>query len=213
LAKRAPEECAMFKIITLFTLIFGPSTLCHAFSFKSGDLILLPLNCYSCEIIEQETQSSYSHSGVLIQEEGQWFVAEALLKVELTPLKIFLQRVRPGFKAGVFRPKKWINKRPKKLNQRLLKSFKQDFEGLPFDPLYLWDNFDTNGNEMLYCSEFLSKFLTPFLPLHFIPGPMDYRDRWEYWSRVYEGNVPQGRPGTNPGDIEHSVLFKFLGEI
>jgi hypothetical protein len=199
----------------IFSLVFNIlffSNLAHGANLRSGDLILISLNCRSCPKIESETGSPYSHSGLLIQENNQWVVLEALGTVKKTPLAKFKKYVRPGTKPHHYRLKEWKQKDPDR-NQKLLDRFQEDYEGKPFDGLYLWNNFDNDGNELLYCSEMITKLLNEFLNTKVPTEPMDFTENWDYWERVYNGNVPQGEPGNSPSTFAEPFLSDFLGEL
>lgn len=193
----------LLLILTLFFSAFKASA-----EIRPGDLILISLNCYSCPIIESETNSPYSHSGLLVQENGDWFVLEALAKVQKTPLAKFKQYVRPGTQPHYYRLKEWAFEDPTR-NQKLLLEFKNRFEGLPFDSLYLWDNYNSQNQELLYCSEMITKLLNQFLTNPIPTDPMDFTNNWEYWEKVYKGNVPQGEPGNSPATFaDPSLTFR-----
>ena len=128
------------KSFILVGLLFF-SSLSIATDLRSGDLIFLSLPCYTCRVIEQETQSQYSHVGVvLISPQGQTFVAEAWGKVKFTPLKDYLAKSRKGFSPGYYRVKSFAVSQNSLLRQRLWEDFKTKFEGLDYDGEFLWDD-------------------------------------------------------------------------
>ena len=48
-----------------------------AFELKVGDVLLQPLSCWSCSLIEAQEKSIYSHMGVVIENDPEVLVAEA----------------------------------------------------------------------------------------------------------------------------------------
>ena len=54
------------KNISLILVAFVLSLPLFALELKSGDLILISFNCYECRVIESETNSKFSHSGVIL---------------------------------------------------------------------------------------------------------------------------------------------------
>ena len=203
---------SIFFLFFLITNLGFFSSHAHGENLRTGDLILISLNCYSCPKIESETGSPYSHSGLLIQENNKWFVLEALGKVKKTPLATFKKYVRPGTKPHHYRLKEWSLEDPDR-NQNLVDRFEEAYEGQPFDPLYLWNNFDDQGSELLYCSEMITKLLNEFLNTKITTEPMDFTKNWAYWKQVYDGNVPQGKPGKSPSTYADPTHSSFLGDL
>lgn len=209
----------ILALISFFNLLFfftfnSSETFANAQyeDIRPGDFILISLNCYSCPIIEDETNSPYSHSGLIIEEVGKLYVLEALGKVQKTPFERFLKYRRPNTTADIFRPHEFQNEDPT-LNAKILKKFNHEFKGKPFDSFYLWDNFDQNGNELLYCSEMITKLINHFLSNDIPTDPMDFTKNWDYWDRFYQGNVPQGQPGNGPEVFSRASHTYFVKSI
>lgn len=89
------------------------------------------------------------------------------------------------------------------------------FIGCRYDSLYL------PGNREIYCSELVQmSFVDSNENLIFKPIPMTFRDASgripDYWTRFYARHgmpVPEGRDGTNPGEMSRRknvrILMKF----
>ncbi|MBT5095451.1 MAG: hypothetical protein HOM21_14470 [Halobacteriovoraceae bacterium] len=215
-------------IIVLFLALFSQSLFSQnlvsldpskSLEIRAGDVILLPLYCYTCEILESETGSPFSHSGVVLEDEsGDLVVAEALGDTHWVPLAEFLGRTEKEKMAGLYRPKEfhflWARDPEgfSKFKINLRRIFRTKYLGLGFDKKYLWDNYDSEGKELLYCSEFVSKFLNEFLTLEVEPAPMSFLKHWDYWVRYYGGvnEVPQGKLGNSPAYFSRSELFFFV---
>lgn len=203
------KYCFIFLI--LFPLIIKAQTKRTLSTFeevKSGDIILIALNCYSCSMIETEEGGDYSHSGVVIKVNNKLMVAQALGKVHLLPLESFIAQARKKTKVTFVRPLEFYNNEPDA--SLLLTIFKKRYDNLPFDPIYLWSNYSEQEKELLYCSEFVAKFLNNFLDKKFLPRPMDFSDNWDFWNEVYNGKVPQGEPGNSPVSLYNDPNVKTV---
>ncbi|OUR99703.1 hypothetical protein A9Q84_01375 [Halobacteriovorax marinus] len=194
-------------LVILFLLAISLKS--QAFSiqdFKVGDVILLDLDCPSCQIIEDETGSRFSHSGVVISNGRELFVAQALGKVHFVRIKTFLEFSRTRFAP---RNQKYVVLRPV-LNLRNFKKnhwklYKNKYENVSFDHSYEWDD------ETLYCSEFLFKFMNELMGFKDLKTyKMDYTRNWEFWTRYFGHTPPQGKEGLAPDDFYRSSDFKVI---
>jgi hypothetical protein len=88
-----------------------------------------------------------------------------------------------------------------------LELFQRKYAGKKYDHHFLWDNYDENGDEMLYCSEFVGKFLTEYFGIDFPIKQMHFSRNLEAWKKHFRGEVPVGKWGNSPGDFERSPLF------
>lgn len=187
-------------------------------NFQAGDVLLVPLNCYVCNAIENETGVPYSHSVVVatttnsMQEAS---VYEAWGSVKRTPLLEILQRAEKNQPLLHMRPREF-SPQFTPTEQQFSNTFSQDFEDLPFDNLFLWDNKDENGKELLYCSEFVVKFINRFLADPEPPLPMSFlalSDFWNTYYRQFNETPPEGLPGVSPATIANSPRFRVIGQI
>lgn len=206
------NKLIIFLLLSLFTL----SDLL-AFELKSGDVLLISFNCYECRVIESETNSQFSHSGVIIKNEAREIrVGQSLGFVALYPIDQFLKNITPGSNVAVYRPKEFLDQsagEQKLLEQKMLKVFNTHFKGAPFDTRYIWDNFDSSGRELLYCSEFIAKFLDHFLNYPTVPYPLTYKKNEQYWLNYFKGNIPEGVLGNSPASFSHDDRFVFIGNL
>lgn len=184
---------------------------------RAGDVLLLSLNCYECRIIESETNSLFSHSGVVVvDEKGETRVGQSLGRLDHFSFADFTKGITPGTFVHVYRPRELksfsIEKR-KLLEKNMLDVFNEKFKNAPFDSKYLWNNTDPNGVEYLYCSEFIAKFLDHFLSQKTIPLPISYKKHFDYWLKYFKGNVPDGELGNSPAAFSRDDRFEFIGKI
>lgn len=189
----------MRKLILAFLFIVPFQTLAFSIQdFQVGDVILLDLDCPSCQIIEDETGSRFSHSGVVISNGREMLVAQSLGKVHFVRIKNFLNFtpkyvvIRPTGNLRNFKKDHW-------------KLFKKKYENIEFDHDYEWDD------ETLYCSEFLFKFMRELINFKDLTTyKMDYTRNWDFWTRYFGHTPPQGKIGLAPDDFYRTSDFKVV---
>ena len=201
-------------LLQLFLLINSA----HAFAFgdvnvhdlRNGDVILQSQACFVCQLIEEEENSPYSHIGVIVTPEfGEPMVLESWGYVTNTPLSEFLARRKRNTRSLILRSQSHL--RLASVNAyELMDRFGNSFAGKIYDPAFLWNNRDENG-ELLYCSEFVAKFINPFLGNKLLPKAMHYERNRSAWMHYFNGNPPDGKQGLSPGDFERSPLFNRIG--
>jgi len=87
--------------------------------------------------------------------------------------------------------------------------------GKPYDDLYL------PGDSAIYCSELVQmNYMAPDGSLVFDPVPMSFHDETghvtDYWQDFYRQrgmNVPEGAPGTNPGELSRRPQITIIGKL
>lgn len=166
--------------------------------FKSGDVLLVSLNCYTCALIERSTNGPYSHSGLIIKRGKQVYVAQALGPVHMLELSTFLAQTKPGTLVAHLRPQNSFS-----LND--IERAYAHFEGTPFDRDYLWDD------EKLYCSEFIAKFFNFLRPGSLFPSPIEYGEDDEIWRNLLGSRYNGGELGNSPVSLLHDPFFKLMG--
>lgn len=202
------------KKLNYFFILFIVSLPLFALELKSGDVILISFNCYECRVIESETNSRFSHSGViLINQKSEIKVAQALGIVGLVSLQDFLKNKTPNTKAAIYRSKQIQDNNKEDISNKMLSLFNANYLGLKFDSKYLWNNIDEHGNELLYCSEFVAKFLDNFLSTSTAPYPLTYLKNYDYWFKYFKGNIPEGELGNSPQSLANDNRFFFVGEL
>jgi uncharacterized protein YycO len=191
----------MAKLIVFFIILYSMSI--HAAKLKTGDILLQPLSCWSCSLIEQQENSLYSHIGVYLELDGEGYVFEALGDVNLVTLKQFKARTKKGSNILV--------RRHVKSDQILnfnIKEVVTKYLGKPYDKNYLWNNY-YNGKEAFYCSELVFKF---FNNLNLIKNTklkrMPFDINPSLWDRFFKGQTPRGEIGSSPEDFNKSLDFR-----
>lgn len=198
--------CALFFVLSANAFAVTGQEL------HSGDILLQPLNCYLCNAIEQEENSIYSHSGVvLINNQKEAWVLESIGGKGIVTLREFLARTQKKQMVRVVRPREFAEQ-PVSF-ERLFAEFQKNFFPVAFDSEMLWDNVNAEGSEPLYCSEFVAKFLAKFMRVPYSTKPMHYALNRPFWIEYFKGNVPDGKPGIAPSDFLNSQLSMDLGEL
>ena len=184
---------------------------------QGGDVVTLSLNCYECRMIESETESAFSHSGVVvIDEQGRTRIAQSLGRLDHFSLADFTKNITPGTKVSVYRPREFKNLNAQAralLEKGMLDVFNEKFKNAPFDSKYLWNNFNSKGVELLYCSEFIAKYLDHFLSQKTVPFPISYKKHYVYWMTYFKGVVPDGELGNSPASFSRDARFEFIGTL
>ena len=183
----------LFKLLMALTLS-GPS-----YAYQNGDVILISMDCTLCRMIEQEDGGKYSHAGVIVEEKGEIYVLQSLSRVEKLSLGEFLRLARKGSEVRLMRPIEFEKHSPS--SQEFLILFKSLFEHLSYDRDFNW------GDEKLYCSEFIVKFLNYFLEIKIKPNSMTFHYNLDLWNRYFKGEVPHGKPGFSPNDFLYQNEF------
>ncbi len=204
------KSCFLFMFLILsFNL--------YALVVRSGDVLLISFNCYECKVIESETNSFFSHSGIVIRDEkNRLMIGQSLGSVALYSLEEFTKNKTPGTNISVYRPKDFIAMTDldfQNLEKNMLEIFNLRFKGLLFDSKYIWNNVDDKGRELLYCSEFIAKFLDHFLKSPTIPYPLTYTKNYDYWFKYFNGDIPEGELGNSPASFSRDDRFILIGTI
>jgi len=139
-------------------------------------------------------------------KKGIPFVVEAIQPVvQLTPIDTFLYR-SPHVIVGRVTADCSMERSVKKCITMLDK---------PYDDLYL------PGDSAVYCSELVQlNYVTSDGSLVFAPVPMSFHDDsgrvTDYWIDFYRQRgmtVPEGEPGTNPGELSRRPQITIIGKF
>lgn len=138
------------------TILFGcangtseKETIVLGKTIRSGDIIFQTSKSNQSKAIQLATNSKYSHMGIIYENEGQFFVYEAVQPVKLTPLKEWINRGENGH---------YVIKRLENADQILtrstiakMKKIGEQFKGKPYDIYFEWTD------DKIYCSELVWK--------------------------------------------------------
>ncbi|HOY13957.1 MAG TPA: YiiX/YebB-like N1pC/P60 family cysteine hydrolase [Saprospiraceae bacterium] len=207
------------RILTfLFTFYFLASHAQFAFELKTGDLLFQDLDCGPlCEAIESVTEGidgrDFSHCGIVMVEDGQKFVIEAIGPgVIKTDLKQFLRRSGDSLVVK--------NVVAARLNS--------DFQNLIIPAITeaklllgkAYDHVFDLKNDAYYCSELLydifrkannGREVFDLAPMTFKkPNTDDYDAAWVNYYQDLGAEIPEKALGTNPGLISRSDKIFIL---
>jgi len=118
-------------------------------TIKNGDIIFQTSRSSQSKAIQIATHSKYSHMGIIYENDGKYFVYEAVQPVKLTPLKEWIDRGENGH---------YVVKRLKNADEILtpetltkMKQIGEKFKGKPYDIYFEWTD------DKIYCSELVWK--------------------------------------------------------
>lgn len=182
---------------------------------KTGDLIFQNLSCGPlCDAINAVTQgyqgNKFSHMGMVMRRNDSIFVIEASGKdVHLTPLNIFLSKSKSAHYVG----------RLKTGYQKLIPqaiAFSMQQMGVAYDDEYLYDNGKYYCSELIYDAFASANGNQPFFQLFPMtykePGSGEFFPVWKAYFDNLHMEVPEGKPGCNPGGISLSDKIDILGQ-
>lgn len=116
---------------------------------QNGDIIFQTSRSRQSKAIQLATNSKYSHMGIIYENDGQFFVYEAVQPVKLTQLSNWINRGESG---------NYVIKRLKNADQVLtsstlskMKQIGEKFKGKPYDIYFEW------SDDKIYCSELVWK--------------------------------------------------------
>jgi hypothetical protein len=204
----------MKKLLT-FLLFVSFAGFSQKLTLKSGDLLFQSMNCGPlCEAINEVTSwyqgRDFSHLGLVYLKNDSIYVIEAAgTEVKITPFetfktytteKMFVGRLKRKYRALI----------PEAI------TFALQQIGVPYDEEYVYNNGKYYCSELLY-DAFLHANKKPFFELF----PMTFKspksnEFFEVWAEYYKKlhmEIPEGKPGCNPGGISTSAKLKIIGTV
>lgn len=184
-------------------------------TLKSGDLLFQSMNCGPlCEAINEVTSGyqghDFSHLGLVYIKNDSILVIEAAgSSVKITPYetfktytteKMFVGRLKRKYRALI----------PEAI------AFTLQQIGVPYDEEYVYNNRKYYCSELLY-DAFLhanKKPLFDLFPMTFkSPKTKEYFEVWVDYYKKLNIEIPEGKPGCNPGGISTSDKLKIIGTV
>ena len=216
----------IFKQTSILLISFSILLSCNSnqnrnkFILKQGDLLFQNTGTGKIDnAIKDVTATSfsknYSHVGMAMQKDGQWFILEAIPKegISQTPLKKFLNRNKNKFNKS----QTTVARLGNYYQPYISKAIEYGIERIntPYDEIFLWDD------DSYYCSELVYKmFSTQNIPRDSIPfhtHPMTFNDSsgkpmpsWVTYFKKRNQEIPEGIEGTNPNLMASSPHIKFV---
>jgi len=209
-------------LISLFALLFSScnSNQKKLFKLKQGDLLFQNTGTGIIDnaiknVTATPFSKNYSHIGMAIQKDRQWFILEAIPKegICLTPLKKFLNRNKNKFNKSQTTVGRLDSYYQPYISNAIEYGIKRINK--PYDEIFLWDD------NSYYCSELIYKmFSTQDLPkdsIPFLTHPMTFNDStgkpmasWVTYYTKRNQEIPEGIKGTNPNLMASSPYIKFV---
>ena len=116
---------------------------------NNGDIIFQTSKSSQSKAIQLATKSKYSHMGIIYENDGQFFVYEAVQPVKLTAFSEWIKRGENSH---------YVIKRLENADQLLtssvmtrMKQIGEQFKGKPYDIYFEW------SDDKIYCSELVWK--------------------------------------------------------
>lgn len=174
-------------------------------TWSGGDIIFQTSLSSQSEAIQRATKSKYSHMGIVFEQEGEWYVYEAVQPVKMTELSKWINRGEDNH---------FVLKRLRQfsggLSQRQINSLAvagERFRGKNYDLHFSW------GNESIYCSELVWKMYEDGLGIQLC----ELRELNEFdlsnpivqkkMSERYGDKIPMNELVVSPEDIYQSDLL------
>jgi|EP01133_Synstelium_polycarpum_P011133 hypothetical protein len=200
--------------LLFFTAFISAASAQQKISLESGDLIFQNLDCGPlCDAINQVTQGyegkKFNHMGMVYLRNDTIYIIEASGKdVHMSKLENFLAKSKSPHYVGR------LKKTYRKLIPRAL-TFTMHQMGVPYDDQYLYDNDKYYCSELIYDAFKYSNNDQPFfqlLPMTYKkPGSQEYFPAWKAYFDHLGMEVPEGKPGCNPGGLSLSDKIDILG--
>jgi len=204
-------------ILILFITLLNLNTLTAQtlpnVKLKTGDFIFQDLDCGPlCDAIEQVTRSyggrHFSHIGLVSVQQDGIFIIEAIGKeVQLTPIAAFMARTKNPMLIGRVKAKYM-----QIADDAVAWALQQ--KGIPYDDEFLYDN------KKYYCSELIydafkkangGKDFFVLEPMTFKqPGSGEFFPVWVEYYKKLGIEIPEAKPGINPGGISTSSRIGIL---
>ena len=191
-------------------IIFGQSS-----KLKTGDLLFQKMNCGDlCEAIHAVTEGfngyDFSHLGLVVIENDSVFIIEAAGNAVR---KVTLEQFSKNTQTTMFIGR--VKYKYKKLIPEVISFSKQQI-GIPYDDDYLYDNGKYYCSELIY-DAFLKAYGMPFFELQPMtfkqPNTNEFFPAWVEYYQKLKIEIPEGKPGCNPGGISTSKKIKIVGKI
>jgi uncharacterized protein YycO len=179
-------------------------------SLQNGDIIFQTSKSSQSKAIQLATNSKYSHMGIIYENDGKFFVFEAVQPVRLTPLQEWKNRGENGH---------YVIKRIKNseniLTNRVVKEMKvygEKFRGKSYDIYFEW------SDEKIYCSELVWKIYKEVTNIEI--GKLEKLSDFDLSSKIvgnkmkerYGKNIPMNEKVISPAEMFKSEKLITIEE-
>jgi len=177
---------------------------------QNGDIIFHTSKSRQSQAIQLATGSKYSHMGIIYEDQGKYFVCEAVQPVKLTPLTEWKKRGKNGH---------YVIKRLKNAEDVLspavisnMKEVGQQYLGKSYDIYFNW------SDEKIYCSELVWKIYKEAADIEIgtLENLSDFDLSSDYVQSImterYGNNIPLDEKVISPAAMFNSSLLVTVEE-
>lgn len=175
----------------------------HAYAPKSGDIIFHTSTSDQSLAIQEATNSSLSHMGIIYVKDGAPFVFEALGRPTLTPLQTWINRGKDG-SYHVKRLRDAENYLTRSGLQQMLE-VGETFRNKPYDSCFEW------SDDAIYCSELVWKIF--FRALGMRVGNLEVFSDFDLSSPVVQATIAKKNCRMDPDEVVISPKSVFESEL
>lgn len=179
-------------------------------SIQNGDIIFHTSKSEQSQAIQLATGSKYSHMGIIYEDQGKYFVYEAVQPVKLTPLAEWKKRGENGH---------YVIKRLKNAEEVLspavlsnMKKVGEQYLGKSYDVYFNW------SDEKIYCSELVWKIYKEAAGIEIgtLENLSDFDLSSDYVQSImkerYGNNIPLDEKVISPAAMFNSSLLVTVEE-
>lgn len=204
----------MKQFILLFLFSFTSLFAQQKTTLKDGDLLFQDMDCGPlCDAIEAVTEGykgkDFSHMGMVYHRNDTIYIIEAAGNaVRLSTLEKFSKNTKKPMLIGQLK-----KQYTKLIPQAIDFSLKQ--LGVPYDDEYVYDNGSYYCSELIYDAFMFANGGKPFFTLFPMtykqPGTNEFFPAWVDYYKAIGKEIPEGKPGCNPGGISTSDKIEIVG--
>lgn len=187
-------------------------------NLQEGDLLFQDLNCGElCDAIEAVTEGvngkDFSHCAMVVKINDTLQVVEAIGdKVQVTSLRNFFARSGDTTTIQNITVGRVLEKYHPIIARAAMKA--KAHIGEPYDDVFLMNNNSWYCSELLYESFKAANDSNDFFELNPMtfkdPKTNDYFPAWVDYYQQLKTDIPEGRPGINPGLISRSDKIEIV---
>ncbi len=177
---------------------------------QNGDIVFQVSQSSQCKAIQLATGSKYAHCGIIYEDQGSYFVYEAVQPVGLAPFEDWVKRGKDNHYVV-----KRLKNADKILTNRVLDKMKAEgekFKNKDYDLVFNW------SDDKIYCSELVWKIYQRATGLEIGQlqqlGDFDLRSE-EVKAKLkerYGNNIPLSETVVSPAAIYESPLLETIEE-
>ena len=198
---------ASLYALTICFVIIGCSSEAEkstTFEYQEGDIILQGLNSLQCQAVKAATNSDFSHCGIVIEQDGELKICEAIGPVIISEISEFTEASQDGHY-------KVLRLKNGSIDHNQLSTYCNAEMGKPYDIYFNWDDSE------IYCSELVWKAyeasnieLCKTRPLkdYDLTSPLVQQILQER----YAPKIPYAEPMIAPEDFLHTDVLEVVLE-